>query len=61
MKSNRHQSKEKNCNTGLSVIFSEKALIALLYVALALGIAYLQFSSSANQEHPVKVLQGKHN
>jgi len=60
MKSNPNQRKEKNFNTGLSVIFSEKALIALLYVTLALGIAHLQFSSSANQEHPAKVLQHKH-
>ncbi len=60
MKSNPNQSKEKNCNTGLSVIFSEKALIALLHVTLALGIAHLQISSSANQEHPVKVFHDKH-
>lgn len=61
MKSDPNQSKEINYNTGLSVIFSEKALIALLHIILALGIAHLQFSSSANQEHPAKVLQDKHN
>ncbi|WP_214436164.1 hypothetical protein [Dendronalium phyllosphericum] len=61
MKSNRNPSKKVNNNTGLSVIFSEKALITLLHVILALGIAHLQFSTSTNQEHPAKVLQNKHN
>ncbi|MBW4621856.1 MAG: hypothetical protein KME17_21145 [Cyanosarcina radialis HA8281-LM2] len=61
MQRSRKQSKPENPNTGLSVIFSEKALIALLSVTFALGIAHLQFSNLANQTLPTKVGQDRHN
>jgi len=59
MKGNRKRRKEVISNTGLSVMFSEKALIALLSVVLTLGVAHLQVRSSVSQQAPMRVLQDK--
>jgi len=62
MQINHSKDEEPKSHTvGLRVMFSEKALIALLHVILVLGFAHLQFHNSANQEVPAKVLQDQPN
>jgi hypothetical protein len=58
-KSNQTKSAIVNSNIGLRVIFSEKAIVALLYVVLMLGLAYLKFNSPVHQGIPVKASQNK--
>jgi hypothetical protein len=67
MKSRPDRNNESNSSTGLSVIFSEQALLALLHVILVLGIVHLKSNNPASQElparqePPAKVLRGNYN
>lgn len=51
--------KENSNNVGLRIICSEKILIALLHVVLALGLAYMQSENSANLEIPETILENQ--
>lgn len=62
MQVNNNKEKESKSNkTGLSIIFSEKALIVLSHVILILGITHLHHQNAVKLEATVKVFQERQN
>jgi hypothetical protein len=60
MKITKKEQQSTSDKTGVSVILSEKALMVIFNVILALGITHLHVQNSVKPDVPVQVFQNWH-